>query len=202
MLYCTELQFDNLYSTIMPKKTDVSEDEKNLFREMMRDVTPLKKQPKAITKKSPIQPVVQKKVYYPPIKKSPRHHLSSYYHKEVQPNCIISYSRDSISKKRLTEIKNAKSRYEAKIDLHGLNPDDASDILVDFIEKQYSLGRRIVLVIHGKGGIRGEAPILKNLVNQWLPQLPHVLLFHSAKPKDGGNGAVYVLLKANKNIEL
>jgi len=37
--------------------------------------------------------------------------------------------------------------------------------------------------------------VIKNKVNSWLRQHQDVLAFHSAMPKDGGNGAVYVLLK-------
>ena len=53
----------------------------------------------------------------------------------------------------------------------------------------------MVKIVHGKGS---EA-ILKTCVNGWLRQLPEVLAFCSAPPKDGGNGAVLVLLKKPKN---
>lgn len=43
-------------------------------------------------------------------------------------------------------------------------------------------------------GIQG-APCNKNLLNRWLPQMNEVIAFHSALPKDGGSGAIYVLLK-------
>jgi DNA-nicking Smr family endonuclease len=43
-----------------------------------------------------------------------------------------------------------------------------------------------------------EYPILKNEVNEWLRQIELVLAFCSARPEDGGRGAVYALLQANK----
>ena len=52
----------------------------------------------------------------------------------------------------------------------------------------------MVKIVHGKGS---EA-ILKTCINGWLRQLPEVLAFCSAPPKDGGNGAVLVLLKKPK----
>ncbi|HET8706021.1 MAG TPA: Smr/MutS family protein, partial [Pseudomonadales bacterium] len=45
----------------------------------------------------------------------------------------------------------------------------------------------------------GREPILKSSVNHWLRQLPQVLAFCSAQPKDGGLGAVYVLVKLQRN---
>ncbi|EXJ09223.1 Smr domain protein [Nitrincola nitratireducens] len=41
--------------------------------------------------------------------------------------------------------------------------------------------------------------MIKSCVNDWLQQIPQVLAFTSAQPKDGGTGAVYVLLKRNKD---
>ncbi len=52
-------------------------------------------------------------------------------------------------------------------------------------------------IIHGKGyrsGARG--PLLKIAVNLWLRRHPDVMAFTSARPIDGGTGAVYVLLRA------
>ncbi|MGD8310820.1 MAG: Smr/MutS family protein, partial [Chromatiales bacterium] len=50
-----------------------------------------------------------------------------------------------------------------------------------------------VRIIHGKGGVRGQ-PVLKQKVDQWLPQHPDVLALCSAPSWDGGTGAAYVLL--------
>jgi len=51
-------------------------------------------------------------------------------------------------------------------------------------------------VIHGKGrGSGPRGPVLKNVVNQWLQRIDCVLAFGSARRVDGGNGAVYVLLR-------
>lgn len=52
----------------------------------------------------------------------------------------------------------------------------------------------MVKIVHGKGAHTGQT-LLKTYVNGWLPQLPDVLAFVSALPRDGGAGAVYVLLR-------
>jgi DNA-nicking Smr family endonuclease len=36
--------------------------------------------------------------------------------------------------------------------------------------------------------------VLKHVVNDWLSRIENVLAFASARPVDGGTGAVYVLL--------
>lgn len=71
-------------------------------------------------------------------------------------------------------------------------------MLCQFIQTQAELGKRCLLIIHGKGGIQGAPPVIKNLLNRWLPQINEVIAFHSALPKDGGSGAIYVLLKRNR----
>ncbi len=51
-------------------------------------------------------------------------------------------------------------------------------------------------LVHGKSKRPDDAkPILKNLVNQRLREYSNVLAFCSATAKDGGSGAVYILLK-------
>ena len=51
-------------------------------------------------------------------------------------------------------------------------------------------------IVHGKGlRSRQGQPVLKVKVNHWLRQREEVLAFCSARPVDGGTGAVYVLLK-------
>ena len=121
--------------------------------------------------------------------------LSNYYHEEVSSDTILAYCKQSIPHRRLIQLRKGEIPWQARLDLHGLRPDAAQESLCHFIDQQIRLDNRCLLVIHGKGGQRGEAPILKNLVNHWLKQLPQVLAFHSALPRDGGSGALYVLLQ-------
>jgi DNA-nicking Smr family endonuclease len=53
-----------------------------------------------------------------------------------------------------------------------------------------------VRVIHGKGLRSGPGgPVLKHVVDHWLRKIENVAAFASARPVDGGTGAVYVLLQ-------
>lgn len=174
----------------------VSDEDKALFHALMQTVKPLKtsapREPtppptkKTIIIRKP-EPIERKKIDY---------NLSSHYPVIVSPECTLSYCSQSIPKKRLRELKSGQIRWEARLDLHGLRPDDAQQALCTFITDQYHQARRCVLIIHGKGGKRHlDVPVIKNHVNHWLQQLPQVLAFHSALARDGGNGALYVLLK-------
>jgi DNA-nicking Smr family endonuclease len=54
----------------------------------------------------------------------------------------------------------------------------------------------VALIVHGKGyRSRNRLPVIKTLLDRWLRECSQVLAFHSAQPKHGGSGAVYVLLK-------
>ena len=88
---------------------------------------------------------------------------------------------------------------DAQLDLHGLGASLARTQLELFLRTTRARGERCVLVIHGKGehspngvgALRGE-------IAAWLSQGPaseHVAAFSTADERDGGEGAVYVLLR-------
>ena len=60
-------------------------------------------------------------------------------------------------------------------------------------------GKRCVLIVHGRGlHSRDQLPVLKEALRGWLAThrlARHVLAFATARPADGGGGAVYVLLR-------
>jgi len=74
--------------------------------------------------------------------------------------------------------------------------DVARKSLSSFLATCGALDNRCIKIIHGKGrGSKGKQPVLKNRLNYWLQQRDDILAFCSARPVDGGTGAVYVLLK-------
>lgn len=180
----------------------LSDEDKALFRQLLRDVKPLDKSKKVDfpTPKKALAKAVRQHISGPKEISATTNtiYLSDSYSVEVQADTILSYFSHSIPNKRLRELKNGLIPLQSRLDLHGLKPEAASLALINFIQKQSSLAHRCLLIIHGKGGFGKEAPVLKNLVNHWLQQFPQVLAFHSAIPRDGGTGALYVLLKRQK----
>jgi len=107
----------------------------------------------------------------------------------------ISFRRAGISDVTLRNLRRGKYAIEGHIDLHGMTGEEARGALRRFLAASVNAQRRCVRVIHGKGlrsGARG--PVLKVKVNHWLRQWDDVLAFVSAPARDGGTGAVYVLL--------
>lgn len=108
----------------------------------------------------------------------------------------LHFVKGGLQHKLIQRMKRGQIDLEAQIDLHQQTTEQAMDSLSEFIARCVANGIRWICVIHGKGHYSKEGkPILKNFLNQWLRTHPHVLAFHSAKPKDGGTGAVYVLLR-------
>jgi len=175
----------------------LSDEDKALFRQTVGAVKPLDKSKRQTLKAKPPLPIVRRRVSV--IEKVlPEYTLSNTYIDEVNADAILTYGQQTIPSKRFRQLKTGQIPWQARLDLHGLRPETAGEVLCAFIEKQVALQNRCLLIIHGKGGHRGEAPILKNRLNDWLRQLPSILAFHSALPRDGGSGAVYVLLKRQR----
>ncbi|MFA5960854.1 MAG: Smr/MutS family protein [Tatlockia sp.] len=176
----------------------LSPEEKRLFRQMMQGVKPLAPDNKVPVTPAKPAPVKKRASLFPPKKEAESLYLSDYYANPVESDTILSYTTPNLPKKLFLDLRRGKLQWQAKLDLHGLKPEQAKEALVQFIAKQWNLSHRCLLVIHGKGGHKGEQPVLKNLINHWLSQFPEVLAFHSALPKEGGAGALYLLLKRNK----
>ena len=88
---------------------------------------------------------------------------------------------------------------DATIDLHGLTQTESHRALNVFLKGAQDAGQRSLLVITGKGS-RGEG-VLRDSVPNWLNAEPNrrmIRAFSHAAPKDGGLGALYVLLKRRK----
>lgn len=174
----------------------LSDEEKALFRASMRSVSPLKRNAKIhLSATLPPKPAGgQNRETFAPLPQA-QVFLSSFIQEPVQANTVLSWQRHSIPSQRFQALKKGRIPWQAQLDLHGLRPEEAQKKLIDFILAHSNNEASCLLVIHGKGSPGGAPPVLKNLIHRWLPQFEEVLAFHSAVPKHGGTGSVYVLLK-------
>ncbi|MFI4962969.1 MAG: Smr/MutS family protein [Legionellales bacterium] len=170
----------------------ISDEDKALFRAQMRAVKPLNKQSKRASSPD-IKPSECKQTHRIP--EQTTYFLSDYIQETVHSETLLSYCTSSIPSMRFRSLRKGEIPWEARLDLHGLNIEQARLSLCDFINTQSHNNKRCVLIIHGKGGHQGQPPVIKNQVNRWLPQFEEVQAYHSAQAKDGGYGAMYVLLK-------
>ncbi len=114
---------------------------------------------------------------------------------------VLSFQRSGVQNGVFRKLK--QGRYEALsgLDLHRMTAEIARKEIFEFIEESYQYGLRSVLIVHGKGESKADrtrSSILKGCVDRWLRDLETVLAFHSAQPRDGGTGAVYVLLRKSE----
>lgn len=176
----------------------MSDEDKALFQAHMRSVAPLKEKNKRVNTPAAKPAIPPKKRNPPIIPEKKEYYLSDIITDTVLSETSLSYTQPGLARQRFKALKNGQIRWEGRLDLHGLKSETARDSLCHFIQTQMEQEKRCVLIVHGKGGHLGAPPVIKNLVNRWLPQLEEVLAFHSALPKDGGMGAVYVLLKRTR----
>jgi len=113
-----------------------------------------------------------------------------------------------MDKKSFTRLKRGKLKPEGRIDLHGMTLDRAHPALTRFILSSHKNGKRLVLVITGKGKQRDEGGpipvrygVLRHQVPQWLSMAPlssAVLQVTQAHVSHGGGGAYYVYLRRQR----
>ncbi len=106
-----------------------------------------------------------------------------------------------VDKRTDEKVRKGRMGIDGRIDLHGMTQSEAHHALSGFIRRSHIMGRRMVLVITGKGQMpRGEG-VLRLSVPRWLREAdvgPLVLSVHQAQPQHGGGGAYYVLLKRRR----
>lgn len=180
----------------MRRKTKISAEERELFQAEMEKhaVAPLQptvRHPKSKEKPKSISPPSVPHAISSPIPPPTAISIAT-----VQSEDVLQFRRSGLQTRVMQRLRRGDYPIEAVLDLHGYTVDQAFAAFEQFLLQARSRNWRSVLIVHGKTA-RGasEVPILKNRVNQWLREEAQVLAFCSAKQKEGGVGAVYVLLK-------
>lgn len=109
----------------------------------------------------------------------------------------LSYAQDGVGPDVVRKLRKRHWPVQDELDLHGLTRDGARDALTDFLYRANRRGVRCVRIIHGigYGSPKGE-PVLRGIVHSWLVQKSEVVAFCVAGRKDGGHGALIVLLRS------
>ncbi|HEY7818025.1 MAG TPA: Smr/MutS family protein [Vicinamibacteria bacterium] len=99
----------------------------------------------------------------------------------------------------LARLKRGDFSVQGQLDLHGFGRADARPALERFLREAQRLGYSCVRVVHGRGThSESEPSLMKREVTRWLSSRRlsrTVVAFASARWRDGGSGAVYVLLR-------
>jgi len=108
----------------------------------------------------------------------------------------LSYLKAGLAPRVLRGLKRGQFSIADEIDLHQMTTAVARTVVKEFLDDAVHHGKLCVKIIHGKGlRSRAEGPVIKRLVDGMLRRRADVLAFASAKPAQGGTGAVIVLLR-------
>jgi DNA-nicking Smr family endonuclease len=164
-----------------------SADETALFRAMMHDVKPLRRQRRARPAEEPKSPSrIEAKVT-----------VGARVALPAKPKATPNPGLDRRTAERL---RKGEIAIERRIDLHGMTQDDAHAALDRFVRQAWKNGQRMLLVITGKGS--GGEGVLRRGVPRWLAageHAAHVLRIETAQARHGGGGAFYVLLRRQRD---
>lgn len=182
----------------MTQSTDPKDDH-DLFRAAMQGVKPLKSDNK-IAVKPQRKARISKKIMQPRL---PDNTFSDHIIETVTGGQSLNFARPGLQHKVLLDLRRGRIPHTALLDLHGTTVIEARQIVTIFLKQCLQRHCKCVLIVHGKGALDSDIPPpLKNHLNSWLQQSPDVLAFSSALPRDGGTGAVYVLLRRQKSNDL
>ena len=172
--------------TQKPDDTELS-----LFKEAMKDVRPLSSSDKVLHETRP--PRVKFHQEYDDIEPG---FADPSIDGDIGVEDSLFYNSGGLQQSLIKKLKRGLIPIEARLDLHGMNREQANLTLGIFLDDAQQQGFRCINVIHGKGYRSSEnIGILKSLVNHWLQQHPGIIAFASAPPKDGGTGALNILLR-------
>ena len=180
----------------------ISEEERALWQTIAKTATPLKRRRKA--EPTPVsQPTAKPvaKTARPKSKPAPKAPVPVAPSSPQRPHELKHGISVGIDKRQAERFRRGKTPIEGRIDLHGRTQAQAHDDLHAFVARAHAAGKRMVLVITGKGMTASKSGVLRENVPRWLnePSLRrHVLAFDYAEPQHGGEGALYVLLKRKK----
>jgi len=178
-------------------KPKLDDNDATLFREAVSDVKPLRQAGPTATPRG-----------RPARARFARAHrlgmLDDSFHGELSDPVVasedaLSFRRPGVGDSIVRRLRRGEYPVEGELDLHGLTVAQATHALRAFLTAALGRHVRCVRIIHGKGlrsGNRG--PVLKQLVSGVLRRTSAVVAFVSAKPVDGGTGALYVLLSASR----
>ncbi len=171
------------------------DDENDLFRQAMKNVTPLSVEPRILpTRQRPSPKPRQRWLDEEQVKRDMLSDPVEHY--DILTGDELYFARPGVQPKIMRRLQRGDFSVQAELDLHRMTKDAARQSIANFLHRCVKHHIRHVRIIHGKGhGSAGKIPVLKVHVNHWLQQRDEILAFCSARPVDGGTGAVYVLLK-------
>ena len=186
----------------MSRRRELSDEERDLWTGVARSVTPLRRPEKTARPKASEKSAAQKAHTPKPGRLDQLRVLVPQLSKLAKPPAL-----EPLGRRLRQRVARGRDPIDARIDLHGHTQKQAHAALFRFLQRAQGEGARMVLVVTGKGVMRGERDtgsergVLKRQVPMWL-SLPEfrsfVVGFEDAHIGHGGEGALYVRLRRPK----
>lgn len=185
---------------VMPPST-----EKEIFQDAMKGVKPLKKPPLHLPR-----PIPSKGLRSEPLPRQGEADVRQCLEELVKygKGLVLAQTPEymegtgsNVPRAFAQRLHQGAFSIEAYLDLHGLGVVTAREALENFLTDCLVLGKRAVMIIHGRGISSPKEPVLKNKLREWLTRThwrKWVVAFASARSCDGGTGATYVLLRSGR----
>ncbi len=106
---------------------------------------------------------------------------------------IIHYQQENTCPKIYQQLASGKLAIIKAYDFHGYTTASAHEKLSDILQYSDTNNHRCLLMVHGKGHLEQKS-ILKGYLYRFLRLHPKCRAYHSAQPKHGGTGSIYVLI--------
>lgn len=114
---------------------------------------------------------------------------------QVAPRDMLEWKKDGVQNGVFSRLKQGHYPVEGSLDLHRLSVREARDAVYKFFRLALARRWRTVLIAHGRGEQSATPARLKSYAVHWLGQIPEVIAYASADRRQGGTGAVLVLLR-------
>ena len=175
------------------------ENDLDLFRREVEDVQPLRQLDRADLKvtveSTPGQQYRRTLAEREPLAPSC---LSTDFAEPLEADDILCFKRDGVQHGVFRKLKLGAYPIDATLDLHRMSVDQAREEVLRFVCECRKFDVRTALICHGKGRRSERYPLIKSYLAKWLPAIPEVIGFHSARGFHGGTGSVYVLLRKSR----
>jgi len=171
------------------------DDDAQLFREAIGHVRPLKQAPAATpTKPRPAPEPLQSILDEARVREELLTH--AFDPATIEAGDEITYLKSGQQQRLLQRLRRGQFSVRAEIDLHEMSVAVAREAIRLFLDDCRRQGELCVRIVHGKGlRSKAQGPVLKQLTDTLLRRRGDVLAFTSARPAQGGTGAVIVLLQ-------
>ncbi|WP_315918757.1 DNA endonuclease SmrA [Vibrio fluvialis] len=174
----------------------MSQDDFDLFQQMMGDVKPIKHDTAELKKSYSVSEAqLAKREAAVSLSDGDPDYLSIDHAPMIKPDDLIEFKRDGVQDGVYRKLRLGKYPIQARLDLHRKTLKEARDEVVSFLKQCMTMDIRTVMIVHGRGEKSNPPALMKSFVANWLSQIQDVQCAHSAQRLHGGSGAVYILLK-------